>query len=97
MRYNITVRLVELTGGGPDTFAEISKDHISFLQESIGIEHHCVLEIGCGIGRVAVPLTQVIKPPGSCTGVEIINNHPWIGAVRIFLLGTRTFASFIST
>lgn len=33
---------------------------------------HAVLEIGSGIGRVALPLTQWLEPPGRYVGVEIV-------------------------
>lgn len=33
-----------------------------------------VLDIGCGIGRMAVPLTQYLSEKGSYTGVDIVKN-----------------------
>ena len=35
--------------------------------------HHHVLDVGCGIGRMALPLTQYITPPGSYHGFDIVN------------------------
>lgn len=59
--YEIPAALVGKTGGGAtamERFAEISDWHISQLDRYIGInEIDNVVEIGCGIGRVAIPLT----------------------------------------
>ena len=71
--YELPVDLVQLTGGGPESFAVISDSHISALRKFIGIRSSDVfLEIGCGIGRDAIPLTQILEPNGSYTGVDII-------------------------
>lgn len=56
--YEIPVNLVERTGGGTQMFSEVSDWHIAQLQRYIGIhETDHILEIGCGIGRDAIPLT----------------------------------------
>ena len=34
--------------------------------------HDRVLEVGCGVGRMAVPLTRYLAPPGSYDGFEIV-------------------------
>jgi ubiquinone/menaquinone biosynthesis C-methylase UbiE len=33
-----------------------------------------VLEIGCGCGRIAMPLTQYIQPPGRYYGVDVVKS-----------------------
>lgn len=35
--------------------------------------HETVLDIGCGIGRMAVPLTDYLTPPGRYEGFDIVN------------------------
>ncbi|MBK9248764.1 MAG: class I SAM-dependent methyltransferase [Ignavibacteria bacterium] len=35
---------------------------------------HHVLDIGCGIGRMAIPLTSYITPPGSYHGFDIVKD-----------------------
>jgi ubiquinone/menaquinone biosynthesis C-methylase UbiE len=64
---------MNLTGGGPDTFEAISDWHVRSLAEHTPIvgDHH-VLEIGCGIGRDAIPFTGIIGPNGSYLGIDIV-------------------------
>ena len=70
--YDIPVDLMELTGGGPATFDVISQGHIDNLRRWIGLEPtHTVLEIGCGIGRDAIPLTEILSE-GRYVGIDII-------------------------
>lgn len=70
--YKIPAHLVYLTGGGPETFDEISRHHISILREDVGIDpEHNFLEIGCGIGRDAIPLSEILTA-GTYHGVDII-------------------------
>jgi SAM-dependent methyltransferase len=71
--FDIPVPLVNLTGGGPDNFGIISSMHISNLRRFIGIEpDDRFLEIGCGIGRDAIPLTKILSSEGSYMGIDII-------------------------
>lgn len=70
--FDIPIDLMRLTGGGPETFDAISDAHLHLLQSSIGIRPtDCVLEIGCGIGRDAIPLTQVLTN-GRYIGIDIV-------------------------
>jgi SAM-dependent methyltransferase len=70
--YAIPVALMEKTGGGPNTFEEISDGHIADLQRYIGIKKtDHVLEVGCGIGRDAIPLTKVLAQ-GHYIGTDIV-------------------------
>lgn len=69
----IPIELMNLTGGGADTFNQISQAHMDNLKKHIGINTgHSVLEIGCGIGRDAIPLIDIIGPKGKYIGVDII-------------------------
>ena len=71
--YEIPIDLMMLTGGGPDTFEVISDMHINNLKKHVEIgAGHSVLEIGCGIGRDAIPLIDVIGSKGTYLGVDII-------------------------
>ncbi|TJV24023.1 MAG: class I SAM-dependent methyltransferase [Mesorhizobium sp.] len=70
--YEIPVHLMMLTGGGPDTFEEISNKHFLSLKKHVAIDpSHNLLEIGCGIGRDAIPLSSFLTS-GSYMGVDII-------------------------
>ena len=73
--FDIPVHLMLLTGGGPDTFDAISDVHMQNLER----EHQLrpglrILELGCGIGRDAIPLAERIGPSGSYLGIDIIRD-----------------------
>jgi SAM-dependent methyltransferase len=73
--YRIPVDLINLTGAGPESFDAISKAHIVYLQKNVGLRPDAtVLEIGSGIGRDAIPMTQILSPElgGRYIGVDII-------------------------
>jgi SAM-dependent methyltransferase len=71
--YEIPSDLVYLTGAGPDTFDIISQGHIALLQDVVGLNPHFnVLEIGCGIGRDAIPLTDILSEQAVYLGIDII-------------------------
>lgn len=70
--FDIPVDLMLLTGGGPDTFDVISKLHISHLEKYGRLKpNFLVLEVGCGIGRDAIPLTRLLSS-GQYLGIDII-------------------------
>ena len=72
MDYDIPVDLMMLTGGGPDTFDGISAAHIENLRKWIEIHpSYSIVEIGCGIGRDAIPLTRILSN-GRYVGIDII-------------------------
>lgn len=71
--YDIPVDLIKITGGGPDTFEVISDAHINNLKTHLGAKSgQTIVEIGCGIGRDAIPLVDVTGPNGKYAGVDII-------------------------
>jgi ubiquinone/menaquinone biosynthesis C-methylase UbiE len=71
--FDIPVDLMLLTGGGPDTFQTISDEHMRELDSQFPLRAGLrVLELGCGIGRDAIPLAEIIGPTGSYVGVDII-------------------------
>jgi SAM-dependent methyltransferase len=74
MGFDIPVDLMRLTGGGPESFDAISAAHIANLQREVGLQpQHCVLELGCGIGRDAIPMTRILTG-GRYLGIDIIKN-----------------------
>lgn len=79
--YDIPVDLMLLTGGGPDTFDAISRWHFANIDRWMGIDPgHSILEIGCGIGRDAIPLSERVTR-GSYLGVDIIKRSiDWCSA-----------------
>jgi SAM-dependent methyltransferase len=73
--YDIPIRLMNLTGGGKESFEPMCEFHMAALKEHTPIEpHHSVLEIGCGIGRDAIPLTKILNSDGRYVGIDIIKD-----------------------
>ena len=71
--FDIPIDLLNMTGGGTDSFERISRGHIDYLQQQVGINpSDSILEVGCGIGRDAIPLTQILNTEGSYLGIDII-------------------------
>lgn len=56
---------------GDGDFRAIGAEFLERLVEDAGLEPgHRVLDIGCGIGRLALPLTQYLDEAGSYDGVD---------------------------
>lgn len=92
--FRLPLDLVRMTGGGPETFAAIAVAHFGHVQRLAGIEsHHTVLEVGCGIGRDAIPLTRYLGPEGRYVGVDIIG--PSIDWCRQAISGRHQNFTFI--
>jgi SAM-dependent methyltransferase len=73
--YEIPVDLMMKTGGGPESFEIISTLHIDNIRKYVGVNpSSTVLEIGCGIGRDAIPLTKILSADlgGHYIGLDII-------------------------
>jgi len=71
--YDIPIRLCLLTGGGPGNFAESSASHMRNLSAVCGLRPGLrILEIGCGIGRDAIPLSESLGEDTQYIGVDVI-------------------------
>lgn len=61
------------TGYSGDDFVESGQGLVNVLANTAGLTACSnVLDIGSGIGRLAIPLTQLITSPGSYDGLEIV-------------------------
>lgn len=70
--FDIPVDLLNMTGGGVEDFDLIAFGHFEYLKRHIEIRPtDSILEIGCGIGRDAIPLTQYMTT-GTYDGIDII-------------------------
>jgi len=70
--FAIPHNLAILTGGGEETWAGISAAHLAAYARYCPLAAgHDVLEVGCGVGRDAIPLTRVLGPDGSYVGVDV--------------------------
>lgn len=64
----------ELYCGGGD-YKKIGLDFLRYFIEVGDLRpRERVVEIGCGLGRLAAPLTQYLNPPGSYLGVDIVRS-----------------------
>lgn len=58
--------------GGSD-FEATGREFLGHFRELCHLQPtERILEIGCGSGRMAMPLTQYITPPGSYDGIEVV-------------------------
>ena len=57
---------------GDGEFGKIGQDFVNYFVEQGGLKPtDRVLDIGCGIGRMAIPLTRVLKAPGGYDGFDV--------------------------
>lgn len=62
----------ELTRIGRGDFRKIGQAFLRHFVELGGLKPtDRVLDLGCGIGRMAIPLTQFLTPPGSYDGLDL--------------------------
>ena len=58
---------------GRGDFTGTGKTFRDYFQTLGGLQpNHRVLDVGCGVGRMAVPLTEVIRAPGSYDGFDTV-------------------------
>lgn len=59
--------------GRLDNFRAVSDAHIDVLRRFGGLAGASdVVEIGCGVGRDAIPLTGILPPAGSYLGIDVM-------------------------
>jgi SAM-dependent methyltransferase len=57
--------------GGGD-YVAVGDEFLGHLKDLANLQpQHRVLEMGCGIGRIARPLTEWLQPPGSYDGFDV--------------------------
>jgi ubiquinone/menaquinone biosynthesis C-methylase UbiE len=63
----------ELNFVGPGNFTAIGQEFFHYFVSLAGLRpHERVLDVGCGIGRIAIPLTQYLRPPGRYEGFDVV-------------------------
>jgi len=66
----------ELTSCGDGDYRAIGVEFLGHFVRLADLQpHERILDIGCGIGRMAVPLTQYLSNDGSYTGIDIVKNE----------------------
>lgn len=62
-------------GGGHAEFEKVGKEFFGYFVELAGLKpDERVLDVGCGIGRLAVPLTGYLSSQGRYDGFDIVEN-----------------------
>lgn len=58
---------------GSGDFRAVGREFLRIFVEHGGLEpHHRVLDVGCGVGRMALPLLDLLEPPGSYDGFDVV-------------------------
>lgn len=58
---------------GDGDFDRIGRDFLQYFIRIGGLKpHEKVLEVGCGIGRMAIPLTTYLESPGTYDGFDLV-------------------------
>jgi SAM-dependent methyltransferase len=71
--FDIPVDLACLTGGGPETWDDITVGHLLEYERYCPVHpDHSVLEVGCGVGRDAIGLSRILSRDGRYVGIDII-------------------------
>jgi SAM-dependent methyltransferase len=70
--FRIPTHLIVLTGAGPDTWEAIGLAHLANYARVMGLDPAMTfLEIGCGVGRDAIQLIDVIGATGRYVGTDV--------------------------
>lgn len=61
----------------PEQFRRVGRRYRRFLVEDTGLAPgHLLLDIGCGTGRIAIALADLLRPPGGYVGFDV-----WRGGI----------------
>lgn len=61
----------KLRAGVPGDFREVGRQFLGYFRDLAGLRpDHSVLDIGCGPGRMAIPLTGYLSARGSYLGID---------------------------
>ena len=72
------------TGSAGADFLESGQELADAVKTATGLKPHAnVLDIGSGVGRLAVPLTRFLEPPGSYDGIDVVKSGVDWCAARI--------------
>jgi SAM-dependent methyltransferase len=73
--HRVPKRLIVKTGGRPADWAGVAENHMRVYDALCPVEpHHQILEVGCGVGRDAIPLAERLGPGGAYLGIDIMRD-----------------------
>ncbi|SRR6266550_2756843 len=68
----IPPRLLQFVGSGD--YRAVGDEFLGYFRRFCGLQaDQSVLDVGCGIGRMAVPLTEYLSPRGSYEGIDVVS------------------------
>jgi SAM-dependent methyltransferase len=71
--YEVPAELLRLTGCAEEIFESYGAAQFNRFREELNIQPgNTVLEIGCGVGRLAIPATHYLDSSGAYIGMDII-------------------------
>jgi SAM-dependent methyltransferase len=60
---------------GHGDYIKVGEKYLAYFRDLAGLQpHHAVLDVGCGIGRMALPLTHFLNEKGSYNGFDIVKS-----------------------
>lgn len=73
--YSIPEHLINLTGGGSQDWGAMGQAHIDAYNKVVRLRPDMsILEVGCGVGRDAMPFSEILSSEGSYLGVDIVKD-----------------------
>lgn len=73
--FKIPVSMIRKTGRGPESWDSISASHLKQIKRYVGIKHNDnVLELGCGVGRDAIPILELLGADGTYLGIDVMSD-----------------------
>ena len=64
-------RLMRFVGSGD--YRAVGDEFLGYFRQFCSLQpYHRVLDVGCGIGRMAVPLTEYLSPRGCYEGTDVV-------------------------
>lgn len=83
LKYNLPQNYQDLIGGGD--FVKVGEDLLEQMIKACNIkQNENILDIGCGLGRLALPFSNYLNSEGSYTGFDIVKEEiDWCNKVIV--------------
>jgi SAM-dependent methyltransferase len=80
-RKGLPPRSLALRAGGFQDYEKTGNEFLGYFKKLCGLRPgHSVLDIGCGVGRMAWPLTSFLSSEGKYQGLEVVKKYvDWCG------------------
>jgi len=65
-------RSLRLFNAGDGDYGAIGEEFVGYFRQFCDLQRdHHVLDVGCGVGRMAIPLTKYLSPQGGYEGIDV--------------------------